>query len=42
VIVAEGDAERAEQLLRAEGQSVHRIGRIEARRAGEARAQVVG
>jgi phosphoribosylformylglycinamidine cyclo-ligase len=41
LIVAPADAEHAEQLLRAHGQSVYRIGRIEARGAGEAPTQVV-
>ena len=36
VIVAEQDAERAVQQLRLAGESVYRIGRIRARRAGEA------
>ena len=40
LIVAAGDAARAEQVLRDGGQSVHRIGRIEAQVAGEARTQV--
>jgi phosphoribosylformylglycinamidine cyclo-ligase len=42
VIVAEADAERAAGVLREQGQSVHSIGRIEARTAGEVQAQVVG
>ena len=41
VIVAGGDAARAERLLAAHGQAVHRIGRIEAREGDEAATQVV-
>ncbi len=41
VIVAEADAERAARVLREQGQSVHAIGRIMARGADEAPAQVV-
>ena len=41
LIAAAAEADRAEQVLQALGQSVHRIGRIEARVAGEAPTQVV-
>jgi len=41
VIVSEGDAARAQALLAAQGQTVHRIGRIEARQSGEAATQVI-
>ena len=40
VIVAAGDAERAQALLAAQGQTVHVIGRIEARHGDEAATQV--
>ena len=41
VIVAAADAERAESLLRAQGQTVFRIGRVEARQGEEAATQVI-
>jgi len=41
VIVAAADVDRAERVLKGQGQSVHRIGRIERRQAGEAATQVV-
>lgn len=41
VIVAEADAARAAELLRAQGQTVHAIGRIEARQGDEAPTQVI-
>jgi phosphoribosylformylglycinamidine cyclo-ligase len=41
VIVSQGDATRAQALLAAQGQTVHRIGRIEARQSGEASTQVI-
>ena len=41
LIVAAADAARTEQLLGAQGETVHRIGRIEPRLAGEAATQVV-
>jgi phosphoribosylformylglycinamidine cyclo-ligase len=34
VVVAAADADRAEALLRGEGETVHRIGRVEARPPG--------
>ena len=34
VVVAAADADRAEALLRGEGETVHRIGRVETRPAG--------
>jgi phosphoribosylformylglycinamidine cyclo-ligase len=40
LIVEPADAEKAQKALQAQGQSVHRIGRIEARSGGEARTQV--
>ena len=40
LVVAAADAERAAGLLRAEGETVYRIGRIEARQGDEAAAQV--
>jgi phosphoribosylformylglycinamidine cyclo-ligase len=40
VIVAEADAERASQMLSAAGETVHRIGRIEARSEGQAQTVV--
>ena len=40
LIVAAADAAEAERLLQAQGQTVHRIGRIEARHGAEAQAQV--
>jgi phosphoribosylformylglycinamidine cyclo-ligase len=40
VIVDESDAERAMHQLRAAGESVHRIGRIRACRAGEAQTLI--
>ncbi|MBI4985107.1 MAG: phosphoribosylformylglycinamidine cyclo-ligase, partial [Rhodocyclales bacterium] len=41
VVVAAADAERAMALLRAAGETVFRIGRIEARQAGQAQTVVV-
>jgi phosphoribosylformylglycinamidine cyclo-ligase len=41
VIVSEGDAARAQALLAAQGQTVHRIGHIEARQGDEAATQVI-
>ncbi len=41
VIVSEGDAAIAQALLAAQGQTVHRIGRIEARHGDEAATQVI-
>ncbi len=41
VVVAANDAERAIESLRAAGETVHRIGRIEARQAGQAQTIVV-
>ena len=41
VIVSEADASRAAEVLRAHGQTVHTIGRIEARQGNEAPTQVV-
>ncbi|PPE65461.1 phosphoribosylformylglycinamidine cyclo-ligase [Caldimonas caldifontis] len=41
VIVSEADAARAAEVLRAHGQTVHTIGRIEARQGNEAPTQVV-
>jgi len=41
LIVAATDADRAAQLLQAQGQTVHRIGRIEVRQPGEAQTQVL-
>jgi phosphoribosylformylglycinamidine cyclo-ligase len=41
VIVAESDAERAVQQLTASGETVYRIGRIEARSEGQAQTVVV-
>jgi phosphoribosylformylglycinamidine cyclo-ligase len=35
LLVAAADADRAEQVLRGQGQAVYRIGRIEPRRQGE-------
>jgi phosphoribosylformylglycinamidine cyclo-ligase len=40
VVVAEADAERAMAFLRAQGETVHRIGRIAARTAGQAQTIV--
>ena len=40
LVVAAAEADRAEQALRAQGQSVHRIGHIAPRAAGEAATQV--
>ena len=41
LIVAEADAARATELLQAQGQTVHRIGRIEARQGDEHQTQVI-
>jgi len=41
LVVAAADAARAEGLLQAQGQAVHRIGRIEARGPAEAATQVI-
>ena len=41
VVVAQADAERALELLRAAGETAYRIGRIEARQAGQARTVVI-
>jgi phosphoribosylformylglycinamidine cyclo-ligase len=41
VIVAEADAARATEVLQAQGQTVHRIGRIKARQGDEHQTQVV-
>ena len=41
VIVAEADAERAVQQLTASGETVYRIGRIEARAEGQAQTVVI-
>ena len=40
VVVAEGDADAAEAALKAAGETVHRIGRIDARKDGEAQTIV--
>ena len=40
VVVAEADVERAMQQLRADGETVYRIGRIENRQAGQAQTLV--
>ena len=41
VIVAEADAARATEILQAQGQTVYRIGRIEARQGDEHQTQVI-
>ncbi|RTL48445.1 MAG: phosphoribosylformylglycinamidine cyclo-ligase [Rhodocyclaceae bacterium] len=41
VVVAAADADKAEALLKAEGETVYRIGRIEARNEGQAQTVVV-
>jgi phosphoribosylformylglycinamidine cyclo-ligase len=41
VVVAAADADKAEALLKAEGETVYRVGRIEARKEGQAQTIVV-
>ena len=41
VVVAAADADKAEALLKAEGETVYRVGRIEARKEGQAQTIVI-